>query len=130
MAVLIFLNCSQDRSDEELAGLYFLLLQNPGDEEAVSILDIEVRDVASYEGKCLGQFIGINAGSYFNVQYPPEIRNLPNRKVVTSNQPCSQLGFSGGVENRLDGRAISFRSFTCNAQTSLCSSKAIEKAGF
>lgn len=123
-------SCSKNRSNEELASLYYLLLQNPGDESAVSIVEIEVRDVASYDGKCLDQFIGITAGSYFNVQYPPEVRDLPNRKVVISGETCSRLGFSGGVENRLDGRAVSFRSYFCNAQTSLCSSRAISTAGF
>jgi hypothetical protein len=130
ISVFISTNCSKDRSNEELAGLYLLLIQNPGETDSVSIIDIEVRDVGSYEGKCMDQFIGINASSYYNVHYPPEIRNQPTRKAVLSKELCRRLGFSGGVENRLDGRAVSMRSYFCNAQTSLCSSKAIEKVGF
>ncbi|WCL49268.1 LA_3150 family lipoprotein [Leptospira sp. GIMC2001] len=124
------INCSKDRTDEDLIGFYLLLLQNPSNQTATSIITIDQRDFASYEGLCLDQFLGINVVSYYNIYYPQEIRNLPTKKSVLSDKPCALLGFSGGVENRVNGRNISMRSYTCSPQTSLCDTKAIREAGF
>lgn len=120
--------CTKKNSDhpELLVGL---LLGNSVDANLVSILEIEMRDMTSYEGRCLDRFQGIQAGAYFELHFPPELRNQAHKKVVTSDKACNQLGFSGGVVNAiLDG--VSFRSSTCSPATSLCTANAIRKAGF
>lgn len=128
---LIFLQCSKwDPEPNERAALYILLLQNPGDKNIQSIVEMNLRDINSYEGKCLDSFFGITAGAYLNVFYPPESRDTEFRKVRGSTMTCSRMGFSGGAENRIDGRQVSFRSYFCGPLSSLCPSRAIQEAGF
>jgi hypothetical protein len=128
---LQFYNCSKDIvTDEEQFLLYTLLSQNSGNSTTYSIVEINLRDFNSYEGKCLDTFLGISAGAYFNTQYPPESRNTSTQKVFESNENCSYWGFKGGVENRIDGRTVSFLSYSCGASTSLCNGKAIKEAGY
>ncbi len=128
----VLLKCSSHKpEEEERVSLYLLLLNNPGEPQTISIVEIRLRDINSYEGTCLDTFFGITAGAYLNVHYPPEVRDFPFRKVRGSQQSCSRLGFpGGGAENRIDGRSVSFRSYTCGPQTSLCSRRAIREAGF
>jgi hypothetical protein len=125
----ILLSFCSKRSDSDVASLLALLFQNAGDPNAISILDMEVRDFSSFDGRCMDRFIGITAGSYYEVHYPNEIRNLPTKKAKTSTKPCTQMGFSGGVINRVDD-GISFRSYVCGSSTSTCSKSAIVDAGF
>lgn len=131
LITLQFYNCSKDTvTDEEQFLLYTLLSQNSGNSTTYSIVEINLRDFNSFEGKCLDTFLGISAGAYFNTQYPPETRNTTIQKVFESKETCSYWGFKGGVENRIDGRTVSFLSYSCGASTSLCNDKAIKEAGY
>lgn len=133
LGVIIFIGnygCSKEVDSLDSMPLYYLLLQNPSSTEISAILEIQARDFTSYEGICLDSFFGISAGAYMNVQYPPEIRNLEFRKIVGTKKNCSQLGFVGGVENRIDGTNTYFKSYSCNPMSSLCKDKAILEAGF
>ncbi|MCC5813579.1 MAG: hypothetical protein JJT78_02380 [Leptospira sp.] len=123
-------NCAKNDKDGGVGALLLALAQNDGDPNAVSIIEVEVRDIASYQGRCFDTFRGMTAGAYYELHYPEAIRNLPTKKSVTSDEPCSVYRFPGGVENRLDGTNVSFRSYSCGPMTSLCNSSAIEKAGF
>lgn len=123
--------CSTEiADDQERALLYSLLIANPSEENYQSIVEINLRDVASYEGKCMDSFLGITAGAYLNVQYPPESRDFPLRKVAASEKSCAGLGFKGGVVNRIDGQSVSFKSYTCNPMGKLCDKDALKLVGY
>jgi hypothetical protein len=122
--------CSKTPTSQEQAAFLFSLAQNPSEESGIAILDIEKRDIGSYLGKCYDGFRGISAGQYFQQNYPREIRDTDFKKVVLVQEPCNRFGFSGGVDNRIDGTAVAFRSYSCGPATSLCTGSAVREAGF
>jgi hypothetical protein len=110
--------------------LLFLLNQFQTDTNSNSVIEIKIADFYTYTGQCYDNFLGMSSSSYYELHFPVQIRDLPEQKSKKSSKICSELGFSGGVSNRLDKLNLTFKSYSWSVMTSSCSNSAIKEVGY